>query len=151
MVEEAPVDTFPLTLGGREILFKKVTLGMMAAARRYMDSIMAKMVAASAANDDSEAMRLHDEYNQAILDVIDSRFVDPADQDWTVRQMMMGTISVQDLLPVMTNGTVQMTLPADDADVVKKKPAGKKAPAKKVAVKKASAAAKTANSSRVKR
>lgn len=142
MVEEAPADTFPLTLGGKEMTFKKVTLGMMAATRRYMDSIMVKMVAASASDNDTDAMRLHDEYNQAILDVIDSRFVDPADQDWVARQMMMGTIEVKDLMPVMTNGVVRAVVPADDADVVKK-------PAKKTAVKKSPA--KTANASRVKR
>lgn len=128
MADEAPTDTFTLTLGGREILFRKVTPGMYTAMRRYMETIQAKI---KTDLDEKTRRDLYDHITQTMLEVVDSRFMDPADREWVSKEMMLGRVEVEDVLAVVTNGDKRQEPVADDADPPVK--TVKKTPAKKTA------------------
>lgn len=143
MVGEVSAETHVLSVGGRDITFYKLSPAMLMASRRYLEQLRRK---AEEADDVVVALQFYDKMTDSMMDVIDSRFVDEADQTWVAQQMMLGKIDMRDLTAILRNGAASPSAADDDEDVpAKKKPAGRKAAAKKAAAK------KTANPTRARR
>jgi len=79
-----------------------------------------------------------------VLDVAESRFVDPADRDWVEEQMLLGLVDIPEIMKIFSNGAVREEPQPDDAPPPAKKTAAKRSP-------KAAPAKKTANASRARR
>jgi|SRR5687767_9858085 len=146
MADEGAVATFEYTVGGRLLTFKKITIPQITMLKRYVESLKLKSAAAIEAEDITTVMALTRKMNEATWTTVESQFTSPEDLEWVQLEIIAGRLQEEDLMPLLSNGTLQTAPPDDDADPTPAKRPGRKAPAKKAAP-----AKKTANPSRAKR
>jgi len=134
MADEGSEDTFTYKVGGRDIVFRKTTMSQLMMMQRIVRRTEAQMHAA--AKDPQTIQELMSQLNDMAFEAIESRFVDRTDLEFVHLGVLRGTISQEDLMPILSNGKTGTAAP-DDADPVPAKRA-RKAPAKKATTKPAS-------------
>lgn len=90
-------DVFPLTLAGREIMFRRPKLGQVIVLERTARRLMKQ--AESDGKDQGEAMTIA---VVRTLDFIETLMVHDADKQFVEDQMLAGSIDWQDLMKAMT-------------------------------------------------
>src|SRR5687768_15304477 len=123
MADEGNADTFEYPIGGRTLLFNKVTKAQMIMLNRYVDTQRRKAKEAMDAKD-LEAMNSKDldiviaigkKIDDATWTTIESQFTNPDDLEWVQMQIIAGRISEDDLYPLLSNG-IKRVEAEDDAD-----------------------------------
>jgi hypothetical protein len=137
----ADEDTFETTIAGRTMLFKKSSEGQLIALQRVLNRLRTQF---STAEDPVVRREAATKLGATVLDVAESRFVDPADRDWVEEQMLLGLVDIPEVMKIFSNGAVREEPQPDDAPPPAKKTAAKRSP-------KAAPAKKTANASRARR
>jgi len=118
-----------MVLAGREVMFRKATLGQVLMLQRMY------VRAAKASEDlqgDQERIDMMGSAMVKVLDFIDTLIIDPDDRQFVEDGMYAGTIDYKDLVGAL-GGQKADPSPADDAAPVRKPSATKRAASKKVA------------------
>jgi hypothetical protein len=134
-----PEGAWSRTLAGREIWFRPITSTQRSALRRFHQATV-KQLNVLAPGDDDAAIKLANEFYDAVHEFVDSLFLDDADRRELLKAQLRGDMDDQELLKFVLYGED----PADDdaEPVSKPKPVKAANPAK---------AKKAANASRTRR
>lgn len=124
-------ETFTFDVQDRTITFYMPIDGQILMLQRFR----AQLAGAKDYSDEDKG-RLVLSVQMKTLNVIDSLFVNPDDRDWVEEQMIAGKVTILDLMPILSGGKSAVKID-DDADVVPKKKAAKKAVAPTPASRKA--------------
>lgn len=140
MADEGNADTFEYPINGRVFTLRKMTSSRITVLERYWNAMQAKGEAAATAE---EKLAIDKKMANAVWEMIESQFIDPADLEFVQLEIVMGRLSEADLGPIMANGETRAKPLDDDEDPVPVKKPGRKAASKKAATR--------ANPSRAKR
>lgn len=144
MSDEAAA-TFPMTLAGREIVFRRAGIGQVIMLQRRA---VKKIKAAEDVTDDARRVDLSTTALVEVFDFIEHLIVSDDDRQFVEDKMLTGEIVWEDLVHALGGGDIQKQMPDDQAPAPRKSTA-KKTP--KAAPVKASAAKTVASRGRTKR
>lgn len=130
MSDEADVSaTFTMTLGGREIMFKRAILGQVLILERLYHRAMKRAKDLGDADNGRELTGVV----MKTLDFIDTLVIDPDDRQFIEDEMLAGTIDWEEVLGALGGGKKETVEDDEAPKAIKRKPATKAAAAKKVA------------------
>jgi len=121
---------FELTIKGRAMRFHPSSEGQLMMLQRVLTRLESQF---DASTDTKTRRDLAERIGKTILDIVETKFVDPEDRDWVEEQMLLGNIDIPDIMPVFANGAMKPKPAPDDAPPPVKKTPARKAPAKKTA------------------
>jgi len=124
--------TFHMTLAGRQIEFRRATLGQVLLIERAYHQAAKR---AQGESDDGTRMEIHSSALVKVLDFIESLIVSQDDRDFVEEKMLAGEVDFPELLAALGGGKGSTATADDEAPkkAIKRAASKKVAPAKSVA------------------